>query len=1113
MVDETKAVAVIEVELDDKKFNEDIDKLKKATGAASETIQDNLNFEPKISFTKVLNSLANFLSTIATIGSGLLVLQKRFGLFTRVFEKMGIDIDNLISKGEDLFQTFIDFIKGAADFGDIKFGFIELLIETGLLDSKIALLVKSFNLFQTATSLAANNLTGIASAAAVSWAAFQTFDDIIKVTAKSSKILFGSKGLFGLTSAFGLVGGAAELVSQQLDEFDNGLAKVASGTAKVVAVVAGGLSVALSFAILKVAEYGQKISSNIIDKNREMSKSFLKISKNILIFTKVVENFNRLTNGSSGNVASWNKEIQKLSETFNFNKRTLQKSAQEIIAVTSQIGLNEKQMKKLLKVSIEFAKINGKDVFQTTLAVVSGLNGSSQALQAYGIKLNQTAVLQNAFKDGLTKNFNALSENEKVQLRYNKLLKTYKGIQGVAEEAANSFGDQVERLSVRYTTLNESFSRGVNLVEELGVVAFGFNKVLSLLNNEVVSVSGFIFALGARIINVGSILLGFSFKIFGLIKAIKLLDVLLRTQTGITLFAQNLPVINRSLNSLASSVGGVKVEIKSLATLMKASRAVIVASLNSISLAFFGLNLSALSFFGAIKGGTAKLIAVVKKLTKFLWVLIAPFKILLGWIALLVSGFLVVKNIIDELSEKTTIFTKTFALFGKKSGRGIASINAITEAFKDMAKWVGDKLSKAFGIMIAAILASYRILLFLAAKNPFNVFSRETVEGFKQISKEIDIYGMKLLKAGFDTRKVTSNMSRDIASVGDAVKELNIADLAALENEFKNFGKSQLTILKEQLNSRQELINLAVVKGVRTQEAANILLLQIQQDFEAKRALIGKEARDKLLQDMMTFTERFKNVGKTELQILADKMAEDLSTLQGFRDKDVISLQKYLSVKKSILDKFDIDRAASIEKGTKKEKDSLELLNENLNSLLKGAAVSVVKNAMADIGAQLAGGGFSFEKFAGTILSIIGTLLLQLSSSFIAIGLGVEAIKVSIATLAAGPALAAGLALAATGGALKAFGASLGGSSSSPSTAATLSSSGGGVASSGSSSGDFGGLATAQNEVESGPSTAVNLTINGDVIDGDSSGLRIVELLNDAFETKGAVLSSDARFA
>ena len=97
--------------------------------------------------------------------------------------------------------------------------------------------------------------------------------------------------------------------------------------------------------------------------------------------------------------------------------------------------------------------------------------------------------------------------------------------------------------------------------------------------------------------------------------------------------------------------------------------------------------------------------------------------------------------------------------------------------------------------------------------------------------------------------------------------------------------------------------------------------------------------------------------------------------------------------------------------------------------------------------------------------------------------------------------------------ALKAFGASLGGSSSSPSTAATLSSSGGGVASSGSSSGDFGGFATAQNDVESGPSTAVNLTINGDVIDGDSSGLRIVELLNDAFETKGAVLSSDARFA
>jgi hypothetical protein len=96
-----------------------------------------------------------------------------------------------------------------------------------------------------------------------------------------------------------------------------------------------------------------------------------------------------------------------------------------------------------------------------------------------------------------------------------------------------------------------------------------------------------------------------------------------------------------------------------------------------------------------------------------------------------------------------------------------------------------------------------------------------------------------------------------------------------------------------------------------------------------------------------------------------------------------------------------------------------------------------------------------------------------------------------------GPLIAAGAALATFGGLLKAFS---GGKSKAGGGADT----GGGIASSPASSTE---LTQPENLQRAEAGTQVSVVIQGDVLDSDESGSRIVGLINSAFDKKGVVIN------
>lgn len=159
--------------------------------------------------------------------------------------------------------------------------------------------------------------------------------------------------------------------------------------------------------------------------------------------------------------------------------------------------------------------------------------------------------------------------------------------------------------------------------------------------------------------------------------------------------------------------------------------------------------------------------------------------------------------------------------------------------------------------------------------------------------------------------------------------------------------------------------------------------------------------------------------------------------------------------------------------------------------------------AFAAFGNALASGENALDAFAKSFLGTLGQLMVQQGTAFILQGLGFQVIpglQGNGATL-----IGVGAALATFGGVLTA----LGGQSA---QTASASATGGGVGATGTNQGGEFGSTVDQVEQREAPQTGVNLTIQGDVLDSEDTGLRIVEVLNQAFDQQGVVINNP-RFA
>jgi len=860
---------IISIDLDDSKVSKKFDGIRKDADSTAQSIEssfgskinkpiDSLNIKinsaryKMLDFLEAIERLINIGSSLATVVS---VLGNHFDFIQKAIGKVDKKFKRAFSAASDFIELLIEFIKSPSknNFKALVGPIIELAKTFGLADDVLRILLSNMDkligfigtsAFIVSAMLPLNDLfkklsVSIASVSTASLLLLKDFRGLLKIIPAIGIFLGKStKSLFGLTSSLAGAGLLLTTFGSSLKESTNNTVKFTGIGIATLGLALTGMSALMGFAIIKTSELAYVIGTRLVNVFKKSTDKFIKLEKSMVVFNKTIENYNRLSHGAVGTTESWTQSVESLSDQFNVSRNALRKSANEIVSVTSKLGLNEDQMKSLLKVSTEYAKINGKDLFQTTVNLVSALNGNGQAVQSLGIKMSQAANTSFALKKGIEKSFSSMSEGRKVAVRFNSLMNQYNGIVGIAAATSGTLAEQGERLKVNQERLNESIGAGAAIIENNNLVAFAMNKVINNIGDTVLKITGFFGAFGARILQIGGFILGLSFKIFALIKVLKILDIILKNEATQSLFGRSIPLLGKSVNRLIEDLVGAKIEIKSVSDVVGVSGKAIPRAINNISNALFGVSSASLTLGTAIKGAFGQFINGVKLALPFLKTFASLFAPIAFTIGLVVGAFLALKKSFREIEKRTGAFTDLYAIMVDVINESGGIFDDITNFVKEMGSVIVSVADVAFGLLITSVIGLVRILTELAAQNPFNVFSKDTVNRITSVNRNLDNLSASLLDSKFSVIALGEEGSRSIASIGESIKSVNVNDLKRLKEALADVGKSDLEKITQERDERLQLIRDGYSQELLSLTQFENLKLKIKKDFAIKEAAL-----------------------------------------------------------------------------------------------------------------------------------------------------------------------------------------------------------------------------------------------------------------------------------
>lgn len=575
------------------------------------------------------------------------------------------------------------------------------------------------------------------------------------------------KGLFGTLSKLTFLSGSLLVLAESLEEVDSQFAKTTASALKFSSVAIGALTLSLGFLIDKISGAAFMAGTTMVGAFKSIAKESNKLQASNILLNSVIENFNIVTGNAIGTTKEWSGLIGDLSQSLNLTQKELNKSAQEIISVGSQLGLTSRQLKELLVVSAEYAKINKKEVFPVTLAIVKAMAGNSQAVQALGIKLNQASVANFAYGKGLKENFNTLKEGEKVQFRYSKLIKQFGNITGIAAIAAGTLADQENALNVSVEKINKSFGQGVAKIENLNIVSAALARITGFLNESFVEAAGTFSALGARILQVTGFIINLGLKVFLVAKAFTAFKILMdANNTTIGILQRTLPILNTSFLNLFRTITFGTVSTNKFVgafSLMRVSLLNLLAPLTRVITSgggMFSIMTSLASIIPAIVGGLKALfIAAIP--------LLAPFALFAAKITAVVAAITTMGLAFKEVEERTSVFSATYQIMLDAINETVSIFSPAIVLFRVFGRVVTRIAKQAFGLLVAGISKAVSVVASIVAANPFGVFSDDTVAAFSKMEAKLDGFTTTLAENNFILQENIAETNRAIAGSAD----------------------------------------------------------------------------------------------------------------------------------------------------------------------------------------------------------------------------------------------------------------------------------------------------------------------------------------------------------
>ena len=192
-------------------------------------------------------------------------------------------------------------------------------------------------------------------------------------------------------------------------------------------------------------------------------------------------------------------EVEKFAnsavQNFGMSALTAKRMASTFMAMANGMGIAANDGKNM---SLQLTALAGdmasfynveQDIAQTALNSI--FTGETESLKKFGIVLTEANLNAFALANGITKQYSAMSQAEKVALRYQYVLKATANAQGDFARTSSSWTNQVRVLKEQWSQLIGILGKG--LIAALTPVVKALNKLLSYLiaiGNAIASLFG-----------------------------------------------------------------------------------------------------------------------------------------------------------------------------------------------------------------------------------------------------------------------------------------------------------------------------------------------------------------------------------------------------------------------------------------------------------------------------------------------------------------------------------------------------------------------------------------------------------------------------------------------
>ena len=248
----------------------------------------------------------------------------------------------------------------------------------------------------------------------------------------------------------------------QASDIGGSLSLGIGGALKKLAGLAAG-----AFAVTKMVQFGKECVDlgSALEETRSMSK---------IVFGDMYDDLDKWASKSIETMGISETNAKKYSSTLASIFKSAGGSGKEIYDISTN----------LTQLSADMASFhNLENAGEAFEKIKAGLVGSSEPLLSLGIDLREGAVEAFALANGLTDNYNALSNLEKMQIRYKALLAQTTDVQGDFVRNQNSWAVQTSILNQRLEAMKANLGQAfINILTPV-------LRTLNLLMDKLVVVS------------------------------------------------------------------------------------------------------------------------------------------------------------------------------------------------------------------------------------------------------------------------------------------------------------------------------------------------------------------------------------------------------------------------------------------------------------------------------------------------------------------------------------------------------------------------------------------------------------------------------------------------